>query len=304
MSTASAPGKMLLMGDHAVVYNRPCIVTAVDTRLAVSIERGTQEGVHIHAPQVANTEFVLRTVEAAKAKWNVDLPSLSISTRSDFSSQYGLGSSSAVVVATLFALCDLLQRKDSLEELFLLARQVVLDVQGNGSGFDVAAAMFGGTLWYEKGGPTIERLNITAMPLVIGYTGTKADTKTLVTDVARKKEKEPEKVNRIFDAIGKLVEEAKVRIGENDWERVGKLFDFNQEYLRDLGVSSEPLESLIMAAKQAGAWGAKLSGAGGGDCMIALVSDDKRKAVEDAIRQAGGELVQIAPNAAGVRVEA
>ena len=90
---------------------------------------------------------------------------------------------------------------------------------------------------------------------------------------------------------------------EGDWERVGRLMDFNQEYLRDLGVSSEKLENLIKAAKMAGAFGAKLSGAGGGDCMIALASPDKRKAVEDAMTQSGGEVVCVEPNAPGVRIE-
>ena len=84
-----------------------------------------------------------------------------------------------------------------------------------------------------------------------------------------------------------------------DWERVGKLMDFNQEYLRDLGVSSEKLEALISAAKAAGAWGAKLSGAGGGDCMIAVGPPG----VKEAIRNAGGEVVDVTVNAEGVRVE-
>ncbi len=79
--------------------------------------------------------------------------------------------------------------------------------------------------------------------------------------------------------------------------------DFNQDYLRDLGVSSEKLEALIGAAKNAGAYGAKLSGAGGGDCMIAVVPPEKRKAVEEAITTAGGEVVHLTANAEGARVE-
>lgn len=79
--------------------------------------------------------------------------------------------------------------------------------------------------------------------------------------------------------------------------------DFNQEYLRDLGVSSEKLESLIAAAKGAGAWGAKLSGAGGGDCMIAVAPKEKRGQIEKAIEAAGGQVIHITPNAPGVRRE-
>ena len=79
--------------------------------------------------------------------------------------------------------------------------------------------------------------------------------------------------------------------------------DQNQEYLRQLGVSSKELENLIKTAKSAGAWGAKLSGAGGGDCMVALVGNQKRLAVEKAIAQAGGEVLPVKLNAEGARVE-
>ena len=128
-------------------------------------------------------------------------------------------------------------------------------------------------------------------------------TGTLIESVAAKHIAYPEKVERIFQGIAQLVREAKARMTDRDWERVGKLMDFNQEYLRDLGVSSEKLEALIEAAKNAGAWGAKLSGAGGGDCMIALASDEKHAAVCQAITQAGGIVMQARANARGVFVE-
>jgi mevalonate kinase len=303
MIRVSAPGKMLLMGDHAVVYGRSCLVTAMDTRLTVTIESLTENDIEIVAPQVSNTTFISRSIAVAEAAWGVSCSGLKITTQSMFSSQYGLGSSSAVTVATIVALSKFLKRNDTLNELFLLSRQVVLDVQGAGSGFDVAAALMGGTLLYEKTTPTLSPVSVDTMPLVIGYTGVKADTTMLVGDVAHKREQEQGKVDRIFDAIELLVQEAKSRMEQKEWDRVGKLFDFNQEYLRDLGVSSEKLESLIFAAKHAGAWGAKLSGAGGGDCMIALVPDDRRIAVEEAIVGAGGEIVSVAPHAEGVRVE-
>jgi len=203
-----------------------------------------------------------------------------------------------VTVATL----KMLRPEVDNQTLFDAAYKIVLDVQGAGSGFDVAAAVYGGTLYYVKGS-TIEPLVISDMPLIVGYTGTKADTTSLIADVAKKKAVNRQKVERIFDAITKLTDEAKLRMKEGDWERVGKLMDFNQEYLRDLGVSSEKLESLIAAAKTAGAWGAKLSGAGGGDCMIALAPSDKKEAISKAIENAGGEVIDVKTGAEGVRCE-
>ena len=281
--TVSAPGKLLLMGDHAVVYGYPCIVTAISERLTVTTSKESSS---------TDTKFL----DAAVKLWGKD--GVKLSATSSFSGKYGFGSSSAVTVAALKAL----RSEADNRMVFDAAYKIVLDIQGVGSGFDIAAATYGGTLYYVKG-KTIEPLAVSSIPLLVGYTGIKADTVTLVQQVAKKREQEKEKVEKIFQAIGNLVEEAKRRMLENDWKRVGRLMDFNQEYLRDLGVSSERLETLISAAKKAGAYGAKLSGAGGGDCMIAVVPEDKRQAVEEAIVHAGGEVMKVTPNAPGVRVE-
>lgn len=283
--TISAPGKLMLFGEHAVVYGYPCIVTAISQRLDVSLS------------ETDSIPGDRRFVDGAIAVWGAGRD-IKVSTTCPFSGKYGFGSSSAVTVATLKAL-----RLDADNRaVFDAALKIVLDIQGAGSGFDVAAATYGGTLYYVKN-KAIEPLTIKDMPLVVGYTGVKADTKIFLADVAGKRAKEPEKVERIFGAIGKIVNEAKGKIIDGDWERAGKLMDFNQDYLRDLGVSSEKLEALIAAARAGGAYGAKLSGAGGGDCMIALAPAEKRKSVEEAIVQAGGEVVRVKPNAQGVRVE-
>ena len=299
MITVSAPGKLLLFGEHAVVYGQPCIVTAVNQRLSVTAEESAD--VSIHAPQVKETKFVDATVKAFFSKYGQHGAKLSIT--SEFSHEVGFGSSSAVTVATIKALGILFDIKLTDREIFDLAYKVTLDIQGVGSGFDIAAATYGGTLYFKKGGGVIEPMNGSDMPLIVGYTGIKADTPSIVRDVAEKQKKYPEKVNKIVEAIGKLTQEARGKMIEADWERVGKLMDFNQEYLRDLGVSSEKLESLIAASKKAGAWGAKLSGAGGGDCMIALAESGKRAAVRKAIQEAGGEVIAVSAQAQGVRVD-
>lgn len=285
----SAPGKLMLFGEHAVVYGYPSIVTAMSERLVVF--PGESRG---------DTRFI----DAAIAAWGK--PGVKFAAQSSFSAKFGFGSSSAVTVATLKAL-----RPQALNrEIFDAAYKIVLEIQGIGSGFDVAAAVYGGTLYFTTGGKTIEPLNVAEIPLIVGYTGVKSNSVELVRQVAQKREKEPEKVDRIFQAIAKLVEEAKQRMLEGDWERVGRLMDFNQEYLRDLGVSSENLEALISAAKKAGAWGAKLSGAGGGDCMIAVGPSDspageagKREVIRKAIEAAGGQVINVRANAQGVRLE-
>lgn len=318
--TVSAPGKLMLFGEHAVVYDRPCIVTTVDQRMNVMVELLDTPEFMLDAADVQVIGYKKQMTDVGQG----DIPNgatfveialrnflekhpvksgIHVTTSSDFSSLVGFGSSSASTVCMVKALSELTQVNCSDKELFDLSYKTVLDIQGKGSGFDVAAAVYGGTLYFVTGGKTVEPLPVSDLPLIVGYSGVKADTVTLIGEVKKKLENEPEKVNRIFDAIAKIIEEAKPKIAQGDWERVGTLMNFNQEYLRDLGVSTAKLETMIAAAKTAGAYGAKLSGAGGGDCMIALVSQDKRMAVGEALTNAGGQVIDLAVNAAGVRVE-
>lgn len=294
----------MLMGEHAVVYGHPCLVTAVGRRLTLSIEKADNSKLTINSPDTPDTRFVEKALEVGCESWKIKHHGLHLVTQSSFSGKYGFGSSAAVVVATLQALAVLFGRQPTKRQIFDLAYQVILAVQGIGSGFDVAAVIFGGTLYFVTGGKVIENLNSQELlPLVVGYTGIKSSSVNFIKQVAQKKQKYSQRVERIFQAIRKLVDQAKTALVTSDWGKLGKLMDFNQEYLRDLGVSSPKLEELILAAKKAGAWGAKLSGAGGGDCMIALARGDKREAISKAIRGAGGEVVNIRPDAPGVRLE-
>jgi mevalonate kinase len=299
MATSSAPGKLMLFGEHAVVYGHPCIVTAVDSRLRVTVTPTSDGNVSITAPQVNNTRFVDAALTAGCHEWRISHTGLAVTTESDFPCTFGFGSSSAVTVAALHALATAFGKPVTPRDLFTLAYRVVLAVQGVGSGFDVASAVYGGTLAYVVGGKRLDPID-SAPPIVIGYTGQKADTATIVREVAKKREAYPDRVDRIMAAIAQLTDQAEAAMRGGDWERTGKLMTFNQEYLRDLGVSTQKLEELIAAATGAGAYGAKLSGAGGGDCMVALVDPGNRAAVEAAIAAAGGEVVKVGVHASGV----
>jgi len=282
----SAPGKLMLFGEHAVVYNYPCIVTAVSPRIYVEVEK-TSGQFKIDAPQVKNTRFVEETVKLFCKKYKVG-NKIIIKTYSDFSSQYGFGSSSAVTVALIYALSKLYKIELSKREIFDLGYKVVKQVQGVGSGFDIAAAIFGGTLYFVTGGKVIEPLAVKELPLVIGYSGTKASTSTMIKNL------KPD--FKIFDEIKKIVETAKITLVNGDWKRTGELMNQNHKLLQELGVSTEKLDKMCQAAVLSGAYGAKLSGAGGGDCMIALVLENKIKLVESSIISVGGEIIKVKNN--------
>lgn len=328
--TVSAPGKLMLLGEHAVVYNKPCLVTAIDQRIRLTIEAINKPEFHLHAPEVAvlhnkkpmkeigqgaipkGAKFVEIAVKnilnflAEKSPSAIDMriPSgLKITTKSEFSSQYGFGSSAASAVCTIKALSELLKFKFTPEEIFDLSYKTILDVQGSGSGFDVAAAVYGGTIYFVTGGKTVDQLTISHLPLIVGYSGIKADTVTLINQVKEKADKYPQIIEGIYSEIEKIVNEAKVSLLKKDWQSLGELMNFNQGYLDALGVSNSKLSDIIHAARGGGAYGAKLSGAGGGDCIIALIPEKKRNTVEKAIKKAGGSVIKVKTNAEGVRVE-
>ncbi|PIZ63001.1 mevalonate kinase [Candidatus Roizmanbacteria bacterium CG_4_10_14_0_2_um_filter_39_13] len=318
--TTSAPGKLMFFGDHAVVYNHPCIVTAVDHRMKVQLFLTDDSQLTLNAPDVEimryqksidqlgqgdmpkGAQFVEVAVRNFSAKFNTS-QGVNITSTSEFSSEFGFGSSSAVTVATIRALSEIFERPMTEKELFDLSYKTVLDIQKKGSGFDVAAAVYGGTLYFLTAGEIIEKLAVENLPLIVGYTGVKADTTTLITQVQKTADEYPIVVEGVFGLIEELVNEAKAAIGSQDFEKLGKLMNMNQGLLETLGVSTEKLSQLNYSALNAGAYGAKLSGAGGGDCMIACSPDDQRAKVIDAIVQVGGTNIEVSTNAPGVRVE-
>lgn len=319
--TVSAPGKLMLLGEHAVVYNRPCLVTAVNQRLTLIAQVIDKPLFQLEAPDAGVTNyskplFEIGQGDIPKGAKFVEIATLNftkkhrikqgikIKTTSDFSPLFGFGSSSASTVCILKALSELFKVKLSNRQIFELAFKTVLDIQGTGSGFDVAAATFGGTLYYSKAGKkTIKPLNLKSLPLIIAYSGIKADTVTLVKEVATKAKRYPEIIDNIYNQIATLVNIGEKALVKNDLQTAGELMNFDEGYLAALGVGSKKLADMIYSAREAGAYGAKLSGAGLGDCMIALASNDKIQAVKEAITKTGGKIVEVKVNASGVRVE-
>ena len=322
--TVSAPGKLMLFGEHAVVYNKPSIVTAVNQRISIIAKLREEPVFKLNAPDIdinnysklmthlgegeipKGAKFVEFATRNFFKKYASVIPAhagIQLETSAGFKHTFGFGSSSATAVCTTKALAEIFKPDLKEKEIFDLAYQTVLDVQGLGSGFDLAAAIYGGTLYFLTGGKKIEPLNLKSLPLIVGYTGVKADTATIVKEVKARFENKQDELTKIYDDIEKIVEEAKIAFKENDLKKLGELMNENQTYLEKLGISTNKLSSMINASRNAGAYGAKLSGAGGGDCMIALAPDNKRTQVETAITNAGGKVLKVEVNAKGASLE-
>ena len=155
-------------------------------------------------------------------------------------------------------------------------------------------------MYFVKGGKVIENLDNSELPLVVGYTGVKADTSKIVKIVAEKMKKDKIKYDKIFIEIGRLVEIGKSQLHDENWENLGETMTKNHNLLQNLGVSSPKLDAMVETAINGGAWGAKLSGTGGGDCMIALVDEIKRKQVEENIQKVGGSIINLHTSALGL----
>ena len=324
--TVSAPGKLMLLGEHAVVYNHPCLVTAVDQRMRATVEVLGVPEFQLEAEDVKVAGYkkplselgqgdipkgaqfveiaVKNLLERSRNKFGMTgEKGLRITTKSEFSSQFGFGSSSASTVCAIKAVSELLGLKLSNKEIFDLSYETVLDIQGKGSGFDVAAGIYGGILYFVTGGKIIEPLDIKSLPLIVGYSGIKADTVTLMNQVKAKFENNKDRLDEIYNSIEILVNQAKEALLKTDFKTFGKIMNENQKYLAEIGVSIDKLDNMINGALNAEAYGAKLSGAGGGDCMITLHSVQRKHKIEKAIEKAGGEVINVKTNAEGVRIE-
>jgi len=318
--TVSAPGKLMLFGEHAVVYNHSCLVTAVSQRMRTIVEILETPSFVLNAPDVkiSNYEKLIKNVgkgEIPKGAMFIEIAvknfkaryglkkGIKITTKSEFSSLFGFGSSSASTVCVLKALAELFGKKLSNKQLFDLAYKTVLDIQGRGSGFDIAAAIYGGTLYFQTGGKTIKLLKLKSLPLLVYYSGIKADTVLLMNQVKNLSQKFPAQIETIYNGIGEIIPLAQKMLVKNDWLAAGELMNINQGYLSALGVSTQKLSDMIYAVRENGGYGAKLSGAGGGDCIIGFAPQAKLTTIKKAVEKAGGKVINVKTNAEGVRIE-
>lgn len=332
---ASAPGKVILLGEHAVNRAQPALAAAIDRRVRCrvailpgdafvfareagreTVERaallaGKREIDRLRADaaldalrsRFADDFFAPARYVLAHVAERYDLPALEIAWASELPVGAGVGSgaaaSAAMAVAAIRAAGG---EPDPAEVAFLAWQGDVIAHGGVASGLDSGASALGGVTRYTlDGGP--RATTGAALTLLVADTGVVARTAEVNTRVRHHLAERPALL-RLFPSIGLLVEAAEAALAAGDLDRLGRLLTLNQLVLEKLGVSCPEIERLIEAALAAGALGAKLSGSGGGGIVIALPPPGGAERVAAAMAAAGGAPMIVAIGAEGARSEA
>ncbi|MGC9359527.1 MAG: mevalonate kinase [Anaerolineae bacterium] len=303
MSVGTAPSKIILLGEHAVVYGSPAMavpVSSVRARAEVS-ELGTDEPSVIHALDLGRSiptgqlpgpstddGLVVAFHNALRlAALEPEQVHLSVRVHSRIPIARGMGSGAAVAAAIIRAIAahyGVSVSPDRLSELVFESEKIY---HGNPSGIDNSVVAYEAPVYFAKGQPIEVLSPRVPLVLLIGDTGTSSSTREAVGQVRQGYKDSPEQYETLFGRIAQCVKRARNALEQGDPEALGEAMRINQGLLRELQVSHPALEELIAAAEEAGALGAKLSGAGRGGCMIALVEPGNRQPVESALSAAG-----------------
>lgn len=302
---ASAPGKLILFGEHAVVFGEPALSTAIDLRTEVyarSYGEWLVNGASLDEPKYRYVKAAMQRSGAGGPLW--------IEIRSMIPAGAGLGSSAAVTVASLAAV-SATERDLDLPSLARQAFEIEHDVQGRASPIDTSTATAGGGVLVRRGEGadllwtirrdtrtwSLHRCRLPELTLIVGNTGLSAATGPLVAGVKKRVETSPDAATMVKE-IGQITMDGLAALQRGDLEAAGRLMDRDHELLNALGVGHPLLDKLVKAARGS-SHGAKLTGAGGGGSMVALTDDPEKTA--RAIREAGGKPFLIRSDPEGVR---
>lgn len=311
--SASAPGKVILCGEHAVVYGHPAIAVPVTSVAARATVKGRRvAGTEIVTPDLDEqwliderpdhplstlTERTLRTLGHG------DKQALRITLESTIPIASGMGSGAAIAAALVRGLGRYFAAELDPALVSRLVYESERHYHGTPSGIDNSVVSYGRPIWFQRSpdgaAPRIEPLPLAeSWTLVIGDTGLRAPTRLTVGAVRERRTRDPQGYDALFAAIGQAVATIRQRLLSGAVAGIGPLLDQNHHYLQAIGVSTPELDRLVLAARAAGATGAKLSGGGGGGIMLATANAAAAPAVARALRAAGAARVIVTEVAA------
>ncbi|MGI9260950.1 MAG: mevalonate kinase, partial [Woeseiaceae bacterium] len=299
----AAAGKVILFGEHAVVYDRHALAIPIERAVAAVVEDGEQ-GVRLAIADWgieqawragdANLDGAAAVVDLILSELGCSHRDINITVNARIPLGVGLGSSAAFAVAVIRAVGEFLHKKLASGDVNELALKCEAITHGTPSGIDNHLATYAKPILFQKGidsNPTVIQVN-EALPLVVAAGHLRGNTKKMVSGVRERYAADKSLYTGIFDSIDEIAVAGAEALRESDYNRLGRLMNVCHGLLNAIGVSSPELESMVGIARSAGAIGAKLTGAGGGGSIIALCPG-KIDVVSRALADAGYRIVRI-----------
>ena len=300
-SVASAPGKIILFGEHFVVYGIKAVLCSIDKRITATAQFVDEKVIRVRSSfgksemrigSLDNLEKVQqkfmkpffyvaqKAIEENSTKYGID-----IVLESEIPSGAGLGSSSAACVAVTASVNGLF-RKLSKDEVVKIAIQAERTIFEQNSGADSSVSTFGGIASYDLKHGFAKILSRDDLSFIISNSAQVHDTQNIVRQVRKFKEENVDLFNKLYREETDIVNNAIESLKENNLNRLGLLMLKNHDLLKQIGISTEKIDLLVQEAKKT-SYGAKITGAGGGGCVISLVDNSNSNDTLNNLRKIG-----------------
>lgn len=289
-------GKIILLGEHSVVYGMPAIAIPIKSFISKTImeyKKGEAEIItdYYTGSLDKTSNEILGLVTAIKetiTQLNQDLQNFTITIKSEIPKERGMGSSAAVAVSSIKAIYNFFNEQLTKEKLLELTNIAEKINHGNPSGIDASTTISDEPIYYIKEqGIKSFKMNLSAY-LVIADSGVMGKTKEAVSDVRKLFSQDKQKISRVLKELGRITDEAKTFLETNEVYKLGKNMSMAHNLLRKLTVSNDVLDKLVNCALDEGALGAKLTGGGRGGCIIALTKTlDQARKVSAKLKENG-----------------
>jgi|YelNatPaOPRAMG01_1025707.scaffolds.fasta_scaffold00278_25 mevalonate kinase len=312
-SFASAPGKTILFGEHFILYGCPALSMAINLYSKVFAEKRQNSIIQIYSKNLniiekfnknSSNNEALKSIKIAAdevlklANQNLGL---NLTIESEIPPAAGLGSSAATAVSTIASIAELLNLNITKDKIIELAFSPEKFIHGKPSGIDHTTSTLGGIIYYE---PNLgfKKFNVMIdIQALIAYSGIPKATKEQIIKVKDYLEKNKERKNRILNEFNEIVSSAVEALKNKDLEMLGNLMNQNQKLLKEIKVSNPILDKIVETAVKNGALGAKITGAGGGGSIIALVTNENKEKVFKKLKEVSKEVYFIKIDFHGVK---